>query len=131
MVKINIKDSAQKYLAEKVSPDQYVFLGLDDGASKFSKLGGSCAVGGKFQLVISDAPDADYNIPVENNAGYKLFTSKEELGYLDNGMYLQFHNAALGLGGDGGLLDGSLGVVKADPSQVTKKEMETLGGKIC
>lgn len=130
-MKINIMDTARDYLAQKAAPNQFIFLGLDDGASKFSKLGGSCAVGGKFQLVLSDQADADYSIPVENNAGYQLFTSKEEMPYLEDGLYLQFHNAALGLGGNSGLLDGAMRVVKADPSQVTRKEMETLGGKIC
>ncbi|MFT8842724.1 MAG: iron-sulfur cluster biosynthesis family protein [Schleiferilactobacillus harbinensis] len=130
-MKINIKDTARDYLSEKISPDQYVFLGLDDGSSKFSKLGGSCSVGGKFQLVLSDQPDADYTIPLENNAGYKMFTSKEETPYLENGLYLQFNNAALGLGSDGGLLDGAMRVTKADPSQITKADMEALGGKIC
>ncbi len=57
---ITIKHAAKDYLAGKFIAGQHLFLALDDGSSKYSQLGGSCAIGNKWQIVVADAPDADY-----------------------------------------------------------------------
>ncbi|ETC78282.1 hypothetical protein N574_0118860 [Lactiplantibacillus plantarum 2165] len=71
-MKINIKDDAQAYLADKIPAGSQVILTTDDGSNKYSSLGGSCAIGNKFQLVILKAADPDYTTPLENNAGYVM-----------------------------------------------------------
>lgn len=73
-MKINIKDDAQKYLADKIPAGSTMILTTDDGSNKYSSLGGSCAIGDKFQLVILNENDPKYTVPIENNAGYKLAT---------------------------------------------------------
>ena len=44
-MKINIKDDAQAYLADKIPAGSQVILTTDDGSNKYSSLGGSCAIG--------------------------------------------------------------------------------------
>lgn len=110
MMQINIKDTAQAYLKDKLPAEAYIFLATDDGSSKFSKLGGSCAIGNKFQLVVSTTADADYQTPLVNNAGYRLFISDGEKTFLGNGLSLAYKNAGLVLSDDSGLLDGGVTV---------------------
>ena len=43
-MQISIKPAAVTYLKDHVNQDQRLFLALDDGSSKYSKLGGSCAL---------------------------------------------------------------------------------------
>ncbi|GAF40450.1 hypothetical protein FC83_GL001227 [Agrilactobacillus composti DSM 18527 = JCM 14202] len=136
-MQINIKDTAQAYLKDKLPAEAYIFLATDDGSSKFSKLGGSCAIGNKFQLVVSTTADADYQTPLVNNAGYRLFISDGEKTFLGNGLSLAYKNAGLVLSDDSGLLDGGVTVTALNQAAVAKDddrrrdEMQTLGQKIC
>ena len=135
-MKLNFKTQAQTYLKDKIEPNAYVFLATDDGSSKFSKVGGTCAIGNKFQLVVSDHEDADYNIPIENNLGDRLFTSDGETDYLGAGLNLDYKNASLLLKDDSGILDGAVDVVHLKDAVLAKDaarrdEMKDLGGKIC
>lgn len=108
-MKLNIKDAAQKYLQDKMpSKDSYVFLALDDGSNKFSELGGTCAIGNKFQFVFSTQEDTDYNEDIENNLDLKLTTSKEESAFLGENLVLDYKNASLVLSDDSGVLDGAV-----------------------
>jgi hypothetical protein len=137
MMQINIKDTAQAYLKDKLPADAHIFLATDDGSSKFSKLGGSCAIGNKFQLVVSPTADVDYQTPLVNNVGYQLFISEGEKTFLGNGLNLAYKNAGLVLSDDSGLLDGGVTVTAVDQAAVSKDdtqrrdEMQTLGHKIC
>lgn len=135
-MQINIKANAKQYLATKMNANNYLFLATDDGGSKFSKLGGTCAIGNKFQIVVSDSPDGEYRLPLNNNAGYQLFISDGETDYLGNGLSLDYKNAGLVLADDSGLLDGAVNIVPV--AEVTLGEgaqrtanMNELGGRIC
>lgn len=135
LMKINIKGQAATYLASKVPAGKHVFLALDDGSSKFSKLGGTCAIGNKFQLVVADNADAEYNVTLENNAGLTMTTAEPELTFLGNGLALDYKNAALRLTDDSGVLDGAVSVdnyqAPVQDKEAAKAEMAELGGKIC
>lgn len=134
-MKINIKDEAQTYLAKKIPAGKHVFLALDDGSSKFSKLGGSCSIGNKFQLVVTDQSDSDYAVALDNNADLYMTTGDPETTFLGNGLALDYKNASLKLTDDSGVLDGAVTVENHKaPTQdkaAMKDEMTTLGGKIC
>ncbi|GEN96082.1 iron-sulfur cluster biosynthesis family protein [Pediococcus ethanolidurans] len=134
-MKINIKDQAETYLANKISAGKHVFLALDDGSSKFSKLGGSCAIGNKFQLVVADQEDPEYSVTLENNAGFTMTTAEPETTFLGNGLALDYKNASLRLTDDSGVLDGAVTVdtyqAPTKDKQAMKDEMSELGGKIC
>ncbi|MFC6169150.1 iron-sulfur cluster biosynthesis family protein [Loigolactobacillus jiayinensis] len=130
-MKINIKSAAATYLANKVPAGKHVFLALDDGSTKFSKLGGSCTIGNKFQLVIADTADAEYNVVIDNNADLTLTTAQPELTFLGSGLALDYQNAMLRLTDDSGILDGAVTIGAAPEQTVSKKEMVDLGGKIC
>lgn len=132
---ITIKPAAKDYLANKVSAKDHVFLALDDGSSKFSKLGGSCAIGNKFQLVVSDNSDADYDETLANDADLDMTTAMPETMYLGHGLTLDYKNGSLALRDDSGVLDGAVTIDRyqaptAD-DEARRKEMQELGGKIC
>ena len=126
---------AVTYLNEHVAKDQHLFLALDDGSSKYSKLGGSCAIGNKYQIVVTNQDDQDYALPLENDAGLKLTTGDPETDYFGSGLTLDFKNASLALRDDSGILDGAvtLNQVTSTPQNDDKRreEMKSLGGKIC
>ncbi|ETY73992.1 iron-sulfur cluster biosynthesis family protein [Lactiplantibacillus fabifermentans] len=135
-MKINIKDDAQAYLADKIPAGSRVILTVDDGSNKYSSLGGSCAIGNKFQLVILNAADPDYTTPLENNAGYDMATAPADATFLGNGLNISRWHNALALKDDSGMLDGALSVVDwRDVSPETEAErrekMQTIGTKIC
>nr|WP_272481152.1 iron-sulfur cluster biosynthesis family protein [Holzapfeliella floricola] len=125
-MKLVIKDTAKDFLKDKLPSDKrHVFLALDDGSSKFSKMGGSCAIGNKFQFVFSNQPDDDYQNVIENNFDLDLTMSKEEEAFLGNGLVLEYKNAALVLRDDSGILDGAVSVVEytepANADQLKKR----------
>ncbi|WP_179394017.1 iron-sulfur cluster biosynthesis family protein [Lacticaseibacillus absianus] len=134
-MEITIKPEAQAYLAKKVPTAAKVFLALDDGSSKYSKLGGSCAIGNKFQLVLSPVADADYAEPIDNAAGLTLTTGVPETMYLGHGLILDYRLGMLALRDDSGVLDGAVTVSEAAPlsadEQARRREMKALGGQIC
>ncbi|WP_125982642.1 iron-sulfur cluster biosynthesis family protein [Loigolactobacillus iwatensis] len=134
-MKINIKQAAATYLAAKIPAGKNVFLALDDGSNKFSKLGGSCSIGNKFQLVVADQADAEYNIGLDNNLGLTLTTAQPETTFLGNGLALDYNNAMLKLTDDSGILDGAVTVepytAPTQDQEALKAEMTELGGKIC
>lgn len=134
-MQLTIKPEAATYLNGKVAAGALVFLALDDGSSKFSKLGGSCAIGNKFQLVVTDRPDVDYAVALENNADFTITTAEPELMYLGNGLTLDYKNASLQLRDDSGVLDGAVTVdhyqAPSESDQAKREMMQQLGGKIC
>lgn len=134
-MKMTIKPAAVEYIQGKINDGQRIFLALDDGSSKFSKLGGSCAIGNKFQLVLADNADSDYTTEIENNSDYKVYTSGEELTFLGNGLSLDYKNAMLKLSDNSGILDGAVTIDQA-PDEVAskdqlKEDMQTIGVKNC
>ncbi|ARW20402.1 iron-sulfur cluster biosynthesis family protein [Pediococcus pentosaceus] len=135
-MKINITENAKDYLLKKDIDGKHIFLALDDGSSKFSKLGGSCAIGNKFQLVISSVPDQAYTDTIENDADLNLTTGKEEANYLGNGLKLDYKMGLLKLSDDSSILDGAVTVQNYEPTDSqTKdelaKDMKDIGNKIC
>ena len=135
-MKINIKDDAKEYLKSKGIDSQHVFLALDDGSTKYSKIGGTCAIGNKFQLVISPITDPDYNEKLENNDNLDLSIGKEEKQFLSTGLALDYRMGLLKLTDDTGVLDGAVTINFYNPDDAKskeelKKEMKSLGGKVC
>ena len=135
-MKINIKDDAQKYLADKIPAGSTMILTTDDGSNKYSSLGGSCAIGDKFQLVILNENDPKYTVPIENNAGYKLATEPQYTDFFTAGLNISLWHNALALKDNSGILDGSLAVVdwrnvKPETAQERRDKMIKLGDQIC
>lgn len=113
-LKLTIKDTAKTYLANRINTTKNLFLATDDGSNKYSKVGGSCAIGDKFQIVATSKQDNDYRIPVDNNQGLHLFTSVGERTFLSSGLTLDFSHNALVLKDDSGILDGAVSVQDVD-----------------
>ncbi|AEV94750.1 iron-sulfur cluster biosynthesis family protein [Pediococcus claussenii] len=135
-MKLNIKPNAFEYLKSKGIDGQHIFLALDDGSSKFSKLGGSCAVGNKYQIVISPVADDDYSTAIDNDQNVNLTTGKEELTFLGEGLALDYKMGILKLSDNGGILDGAVTVTNYHPdenlsTEEKRKEMKAIGNNIC
>lgn len=128
-MEITIKEAALNYLQNKFTADQHLFLALDDGSSKYSQLGGTCAIGNKFQIVVADELDPEYAFPLSNNANLPLTTGDLEQMYLGHGLVLDHQLGSLVLRDDTGILDGAVMVNK--PQVLTKEVQEQLGNKIC
>lgn len=136
-MKINIKEETQTYLKNKAVPtDAKMILTTDDGSNKYSSLGGSCAIGDKFQIVILKDEDPNYTIDLENDAGLDLKTSPSDADLLGNGLNISVWRNALALKDNSGILDGSLAVVdwrnvKPETDQERRDKMIKLGDQIC
>lgn len=135
MMEMKIKDAAKDYLANKISPGDVVLLALDDGSNKFSNLGGSCTIGSKFQFVVTDQLDPEFDEPLENNLNLKLYTGQPELVYLTDGLNIDYKMGFLVLSDNSGIIDGAVSVTKYEAHEKTdaelKEEMQTLGNQIC
>ncbi|GEO79338.1 hypothetical protein FD29_GL002191 [Companilactobacillus mindensis DSM 14500] len=135
-MKLNIKEEAQTYLAGKIPAGSRMILTTDDGSNKYSSLGGSCAIGDKFQLVVLKDADPNYTVPLENNAGYDMSTSPNDADLLSAGLNISLWHNALALKDNSGILDGALSVVdwrnvKPETAEERRRKMETLGDQIC
>lgn len=134
-MQLTIKEAAKAYLDANIDADGVLLLTTDDGSNKYSTIGGSCAIGDKFQFVALTAKDPAYEIPVDNNAGYQLWTSKTDALYLSNGLTLDRVHNQLALRDDSGIIDSAVGLVTYTAEEKSKldlkKEMQTLGTRIC
>ncbi|AYE38331.1 iron-sulfur cluster biosynthesis family protein [Companilactobacillus zhachilii] len=136
-MKINIKPEAITYLENKNVPtDATIILTTDDGSNKYSSLGGSCAIGDKFQLVILKDADPKYTVELENEAGFNLSTSPSDADLMTNGLNISLWHNALALKDNSGILDGALSVVdwrnvKPETEAERREKMLSLGDKIC
>ncbi|QNQ81064.1 iron-sulfur cluster biosynthesis family protein [Lactobacillus sp. PV034] len=131
-VQLKIKEPAQELIKSKIKPGSIVLLALNDGSNAYSKLGGTCTIGANFQLVVLNEKDPHYDIKVKNNMDLDLYTSGDELQFLENGLVLNARNAVLSLSSDEGIIDGAV-TINTDSAnkKLTKEEMKNLGGKIC
>ncbi|HIY93963.1 iron-sulfur cluster biosynthesis family protein [Companilactobacillus sp. HBUAS56275] len=135
-MKIDFKDEALKYLEDKIPAGSTVILTTDDGSNKYSSLGGSCAIGDKFQLVILKDADPKYTVPIENNAGYKMSTEEQYTDFFTAGLNISLLHNALALKDNSGILDGALSVVdwrdvKPETDEQRHDKMVKLGNQIC
>lgn len=132
-MELKIKAGAQTYLATKIKPTDLVLLALDDGSNKFSNMGGSCTIGSKFQLVVVDQADPDFQVPVANNLNFKLFTGEPELTYLGAGLNLDYKNGFMTLSDNSGILDGAVTVSRyqAPTTEELAEKMKTDGVHNC
>jgi len=135
-MKINIKEEAQTYIATKIPAGSKIILTTDDGSNKYSSLGGSCAIGDKFQLVVLKEDDPNYTIPLENNAGYDMSTSQNDADLVTAGLNISMWHNALALKDNSGILDGALSLVdwrnvKPETAAQRREKMLALGDKIC
>ncbi|KRL94648.1 iron-sulfur cluster biosynthesis family protein [Levilactobacillus hammesii] len=135
MMEITIKEAAKAYLDAHVQPGSVLLLTTDDGSNRYSTVGGTCAIGDKFQFVALTDADPDYPISVTNNAGLTIKTNADTELYLSNGLILDRVFNQLALRDDSGVLDSAVGLITytaAEKSKLDlKKEMQTLGTRIC
>ncbi|GBG05478.1 iron-sulfur cluster biosynthesis family protein [Lactobacillus rodentium] len=130
-VQLKIKEPAQKLIKSKIKPNSIVLLALNDGSNAYSKLGGTCTIGANFQLVVLTEKDPHYDVKIKNNMGLDLYTSNDELQFLENGLVLNARDAVMSLSSDEGIIDGAVTINTDSSQKLTKSEMKNLGGKIC
>ncbi|WP_125607169.1 iron-sulfur cluster biosynthesis family protein [Lapidilactobacillus bayanensis] len=132
-MEIKVKEAAETYLENKVTTDNVILLALNDGSNQFSNMGGTCSIGASFQFVIVDKMYAKYDVPIENNMGLKMFTSKDELAFLVDGLNVNYRNGFLSLADNSGIIDGAMTVNQYQPRTEAelKEQMETIGHKNC
>ncbi|MGV0168484.1 iron-sulfur cluster biosynthesis family protein [Furfurilactobacillus sp. WILCCON 0119] len=131
-MKLTVKDDAKRYLADKVAANATLLLATDDGSNKYSTVGGTCAIGDKFQLVEVAQADPEYAVSLGSDDGLSFFTSDNETPFLSNGLTLALVHNTLALKDDSGLLDGAVTInhFVGQPT-LTKEELTALGNQIC
>lgn len=132
---ITIKDAAKTYLTDHVKPGMTLLLTTDDGSNRYSTVGGTCAIGDKFQFVALDGGDSAYPLIVDNEAGLNIRTNADTALYLGNGLILDRVFNQLALRDDTGILDSAVGLITYTAQEKSdldlKREMQTLGTRIC
>ena len=127
-ISINIKPEAKELIEKKMDKDhQIVILALDDGSTKYSKKGGTCTIGDSFQFVTLEKLDPKYNIKIENNAGFDLYTAEPETTYFEPGLVLNARASTLSLSSDSGIIDGGVTVSQYEPEEVTADDLKNGG----
>lgn len=122
LMKITITKAAQNYLNKKIDQKVNLLLTTDDGSNRYSKVGGSCSIGDKFQLVITKKADPNYQIELKNELGYHFLTSENDQQFFTSGLALDISHNLLLLKDDSGLLDSSLTINHADQSDKLTEE---------
>lgn len=131
MAEIKITDTMAKLLAGPRFVGKTLLLITDDGGGKYSLQGGACSIGTKFTLIILDQPDPDYSIPLTNNAGVPLFTSKYDLTFLGKGLTMDYQHYSISLRDDTGLLDGGVLIAKGADVLAAFKQGIFAAGATC
>ncbi|KAL3946810.1 iron-sulfur cluster biosynthesis family protein [Lentilactobacillus hilgardii] len=115
-MEIIIKEAAKEYLENQLDVEKDLLLAADDGSNEYSKIGGSCAIGDKFQIVATTHKNNNYKIPINNAQNWKLYTSNSEQTFLGIGLTLDLLHNNLVLKDDSGILDNNITFQDADKS---------------
>ncbi|MFH5810584.1 iron-sulfur cluster biosynthesis family protein [Companilactobacillus sp. FL22-1] len=135
-MKITITDNAKQFLADKIPTGSVVILTTDDGSNKYSSVGATCDLADKFQLIILNQPDDNFNLTIENDSGYQLSMSKFEEYLVGDNLTIDFDHDTLTLRDKTGILDSNLSIidwrnVKPETEKERLNKMVTLGDQIC
>ena len=108
MAKIQLSDSLVDLLRRKQLATKDLILLTDDGGGKYSLQGGACTIGTNFTLIVIDAPDQDYPMPLENAQGIHLWTSTFVLIFLETGVKMDYRNGQISIKDDAHALDNAV-----------------------
>lgn len=107
-MKLTITDAAANALEKRLQSTTFI-LALNDGTNQFSTVGGSCAVGDKFQILASKGPTDQYNLPVTTER-FQVFTSASEEDFINEDLTLDYNDrlSTFSLKTSSGILDNNL-----------------------
>lgn len=107
-MKLTITAPAANALEKRLQSTTFI-LALNDGTNQFSTVGGSCAVGDKFQILASDGPSDQYQLPVECDY-FQVFTSSGEESFINEDITLDYNErlSTFSLKTSSGILDNNL-----------------------
>lgn len=105
---LTISDSATAALKKRLNSDTFI-LALNDGTNQFSTVGGSCAVGDKFQILASQGAKDNYTIPLETDH-FQVYISAGEEAFINEDIALDYNErlSTFSLKTNGGILDNNL-----------------------
>ena len=132
MVKMTISQDAINFLKNRDYDQHELILIVDGGGGDYSIEGGSCNIGMDYSLISLDTMghDSRYSVKIENNAGFKIYTSDYDLAFLGDNLILDIHNTTLRLRNDSGILTGAVKIAKASFLAERAKE-GIIGQKNC
>lgn len=107
-MKLTITDAAANALEKRLQSTTFI-LALNDGTNQFSTVGGSCAVGDKFQILASEGPTDQYNLSVATER-FQVFTSASEADFINEDLTLDYNDrlSTFSLKTSSGILDNNL-----------------------
>ncbi len=89
-MKLIVRDQAAEALAGKLGSNEEFILALNDGSNQFSTVGGSCAVGDKFQIIPTEGPTGQFQEVLDSDR-FKVYISDEEKVFLGNEVIIDFN----------------------------------------
>lgn len=108
-MKVTITPEAAIVIDKKIEPKSGFIIALNDGSNNFSRVGGSCAIGDKFQILPLTAKYDAFNLQLDN-PDYEVYTSKAEAVFLGEAVKIDFHDRLgnFSLTNETGILDNNL-----------------------
>lgn len=133
---IYFDDTAKDFLVNKIPNNSQVILATDDGSTKYSSVGATCALADKFQLIILKHADPTFTTELENNATYHLHMLPADEYLVGPGLKVTVGHGTLILRDDHGILDSALSVVdwrnvNPETAEDRMNMMVKLGDQIC
>ncbi|MEO1771950.1 MULTISPECIES: iron-sulfur cluster biosynthesis family protein [Enterococcus] len=108
-MKLDIRKQAVEALTDKLGSNEGFILALNDGSNQFSTVGGSCAVGDKFQIIPTEGPTEQFQEVLENDR-FKVYISDEEKVFLGNEVVIDYNDrlSTFSLKNESGTLDSNI-----------------------
>lgn len=114
MVKLHVTEKMAQLVTEKGLADKPLLLITDDGGGRYSLSGGACTIGGKFSLIVLNAPDNRFDLQITNDAGWDLRSSAYDEAFMGNGLTLDVAHNQIQLRDDSGLLDSAVEIANGE-----------------
>lgn len=109
IMKITISPAAEAVIDKRIEPKKGFILALNDGSNAYSKIGGSCAIGDKFQILPLSMKNEHFDIKIDN-PDFDIYISKEEQVFLGENAKIDFHDrlSNFTLSNESGILDNNM-----------------------
>lgn len=131
MTKINVSPAFVQLMKDKHLDQKTLLLIADDGGGRYSLQGGACTIGSNFTLIELDAPDPDYDVVLENDAGLNLYSSEYDMYFLEDGLTIDYRDYQIRLKDNAHWFDDGVRIAKGADVLEAFKQGIMIAGATC
>jgi uncharacterized protein YqkB len=131
MTKINVSPAFVQLMRDKHLDQKTLLLIADDGGGRYSLQGGACTIGSNFTLIELDAPDPDYDVVLENDAGLHLYSSEYDMYFLEDGLTIDYRDYQIRLKDNAHWFDDGVRIAKGTDVLEAFKKGIMIAGATC